>query len=316
MAIPSFAVVFSVHAESRLRPATVSLMNGPLFRFHRPDERLRSYISAYFFADFSGGPPVDVLMYPEWAHIRIALTGVWRIQIGETVSTSPETWSVISGPTSRGVLVHAEPPATTISIGLLPLGWARLIRRSAALHADRLDPLASVFPGAATSLRQAVLDAGSDEAICAVLDKFFLELEAADSTPVSPLLVRMHEMIRDPATRTVEQLAAALGRSDRQLSRLSRDVFGFSPKLLLRRQRFVRSLIALHDNPNLPWKSLTDPGYHDHSHFVRDFRQFMGMSPSRFQALSRLHVDRVAQVRMLQLGVPHQTLQAGSTPEE
>jgi len=295
------------------------LSPSPLFRFYRPHERLRPYISAYFFADFPEGPPVEALMYPEWAHIRIALAGQWRIQIGDTVSATPDCWSVITGPTSRGTRVSARPPASTISIGLLPLGWARLIGRSAAPYADRIEPLASLFPDRAEPLRQALLEAsregpGDDDFACAILDRFFQSLEAAGN-PVPPLLLRAHELLLDPAIATVEQFASELGRSGRQLSRISADLFGFPPKLLLRRQRFVRSLMALHDHPDKPWSMLIDGGYYDHSHFVRDFRQFMDMSPSQFQAQARLHVDRVADVRMLQLGVSHQTLQAGESPD-
>ena len=50
-------------------------MTGSLFRFHRPAERLRPYISAYFFLDLPSGEPSAALMYSEWANIRIALRG-------------------------------------------------------------------------------------------------------------------------------------------------------------------------------------------------------------------------------------------------
>ena len=81
------------------------------------------------------------------------------MRIGETEAATPTDWAVISGPTTRGFTVHATPPAASISIGLLPLGWARLLRRSAAPHADRVDPLISVFPEQTAPLRQALMEA-------------------------------------------------------------------------------------------------------------------------------------------------------------
>ena len=128
---------------------------------------------------------------------------------------------------------------------------------------------------------------------------------------MAPLLPRAYELSLDPEITNTEQMAAALGVSERHLLRLSRDMFGFTPKTLLRRQRFMRSLVALHDNPGQPWSALIDPAYYDHSHFVRDFHQFMDMSPTQFQALPRVNVDRVSYVRALQLGVRHATLQVG-----
>jgi len=249
-------------------------------------------------------------MYPEWANIRIALSGEVRIQIGDTVASSPECMSVITGPTTHSFKVRVRPPAATVNVGLLPTGWARFIKRSAALHADRVDPLTSVFPDHADALRQSLIEAPDDAAACGVLDRFFLSLEPPDE-PISPMLARAYELILDPEIQNVDQFAAALGRSGRQLSRLTRDMFGFSPKTLLRRQRFMRSLVALHDNPGQPWSALIDDNYYDHSHFVRDFHQFMDMSPTQFQAMPRVDVDRVSYVRARQFGVPHRTLQIG-----
>ena len=290
-------------------------MSGSLFRFHWPDERLRPYISAYFFLNIPSGEPSDALMYPEWANIRIALSGAWRMRIGDTEAATPETWSVISGPTTHSFRIHTTPPATSVSIGLLPLGWARLIRRSAALHADRVDPLESVFPEQAEPLRRALLEAADNgttdhAAACAVLDRFFLSLDEPHK-PVPPLLPKAYELMLDPEVTTVEQFADTLGLSQRHLLRLCGDMFGFPPKLLLRRQRFMRSLVALHDNPGQPWSMLIDNNYYDHSHFIRDFHQFMDMSPTEFQASPLVNVDRMAYVRALQLGVRQQKLQVG-----
>ena len=67
-----------------------------------------------------------------------------------------------------------------------------------------------------------------------------------------------------------DALAQALGVSSRHLARLSLRKFGFAPKLLLRRQRFLRTLQELRDHPGEGWASLIDAWYYDQSHFVRD----------------------------------------------
>ena len=71
-----------------------------------------------------------------------------------------------------------------------------------------------------------------------------------------------------------------MGRSPRQLERLTLTYFGLAPKALLRRQRFLRSFAAIREHPPGLWGRLIDPGYVDQSQFVREFRYFMGM-PAR-----------------------------------
>ena len=233
------------------------------------------------------------------------LSGDWTVRVGNTVISTATTAAVIYGPTSRTIKLTATPPSEAVSVGILPLGWTHLIGLSAARFADRLAPLSEVFPDTATSLRRALQDADSDDAKRSVLDDIFLSLGAQRAEP-SSLLLRAHQLILDPAITTAEEFAAGLGRSGRQVSRLSREMFGFSPKLLLRRQRFLRSLTVLRTNHGRPWSELIDPAYYDHSHFVRDFRRFMGMSPSQYYALPRLMVDHAARMREQQIGQSHQ----------
>ena len=81
------------------------------------------------------------------------------------------------------------------------------------------------------------------------------------------------------------------------LERISRRAFGFTPKVLLRRQRFVRSLARFMLDPSLKWIGAIDCHYHDQAQFVRDFRQFMGMTPRQYAALPKPIVNAVMQAR-------------------
>jgi AraC-like DNA-binding protein len=102
----------------------------------------------------------------------------------------------------------------------------------------------------------------------------------------------------DPQIETVTDLTDHVGMNVRSLERLSRRAFGFPPKLLLRRQRFLRSLARFMLDPSLTWLSTLDYQYHDQSHFVRDFKRFMGMSPSAYAKLDKPILIAAARARM------------------
>jgi methylphosphotriester-DNA--protein-cysteine methyltransferase len=56
---------------------------------------------------------------------------------------------------------------------------------------------------------------------------------------------------------------------------------------LLRRQRFLDTLGHVRSAVGDPLRDTLDPDYFDQSHFYRDFRDFMGMSPRAYFAASR-----------------------------
>lgn len=276
-------------------------MAAPHIRFYRPADRLQPYISTYYLADIPSGEPVHDLLHPEWANIRFILSGYWTARLGDVEVNSSTTPATIYGPTSRTISITGMPPTRTAGVGLLPLGWSHLIGLPADKFSDRMASLTEVFPDDADSLWQSAHDAVDDTALRGIFDEFFLRLDTAQRRP-APLLLRAHALLLNPAITTAEQFAAALGRSSRQVARLSLDMFGFPPKLLLRRQRFLRTLAVLRTNLDKPWMTLIDHAYYDHSQFVRDFQRFMGMSPTQYFALPRLLLDPAARLRQSQIG--------------
>ena len=97
-------------------------------------------------------------------------------------------------------------------------------------------------------------------------------------------IVAIHQAVIDPAISTVTQLVERVGASQRTIERTCQQAFGFSPKLLLRRQRFMRSLTQFMLDPSLKWIGALDGSYHDQAQFVRDFHEFMGMTPRDYAA--------------------------------
>ncbi|MBT9473926.1 MAG: helix-turn-helix domain-containing protein [Pseudomonadota bacterium] len=281
----------------------------PSVRFRLPDPALRRFITAYYFVEVPDGPmgAVADLLHPEWANVRFVLGGHWAMELDGT-TYDPAPGAALFGPTSVTGTVRGE-AGSVLGIGLLPLGWAQFFTEPAAAFADRVTPLVQVFGDRAEAVYAALNAAGSDDAQVAILDEFFLALAAAGGAPDS-LLTRAHDLLIDPAIGSVEALAKALGVSSRHLARLSLRMFGFAPKLLLRRQRFLRTLQELREHPGEGSASLIDAWYYDQSHFVRDFHRFMGMSPSAYFALPHQLLGPAARARMAALGASLQGLHA------
>lgn len=287
-------------------------MSAARIRFYKPAEPLQPYLSAYYFTDIDAGGPVEDLMHPEWGNIRCTLSGYWTFQSARSSADSRSMPARLYGPTSQTTRVAGFPPTRTASAGVLPLGWARLIGFPAHRHADRIAPLADVFGTAADRLFAALQAAPDDVALCAILNDFFLQ-RLSESAPPPPLLAQAHALLLNPEIATAQEFAARLGLSSRQMARLSLDMFGFPPKLLLRRQRFLRTLARLRASPKEPWSRQLDAAYYDQSHFVRDFHHFMGCSPTQYFSSARVLLDPAAPLRQRAIGETLQGLHPVAT---
>ena len=273
-----------------------------------PAPELRPYISTYSLTVVAGGSqPVFDEVYPEWANIRLTADGDMAACTGpgELLRCNPAAGI---GPTSHSTHFSLA-PGRYWTIGLLPLGWARMLEVDACDFADRwtfLDqsPEFARF----TSL---VDDIACDDADMAAarIDQRLTSLLMQPPRD-EHAITRTHTALIDPEVTTVSDLAARVGTKIHTLERLCRSVFGFPPKLLLRRQRFLRSLSQFMLDPSLAWINTMDTQYVDQAHFIRDFRRFMDTTPSAYAARPHPVLWAAARARAAVSGKVMQVLQA------
>ncbi len=126
--------------------------------------------------------------------------------------------------------------------------------------------------------------------------------------PHETAIQRTHEAILSDRFSTVAALAQELLTGTRTLERFCGRYFGFTPKLLLRRQRFLRSLAKFMVDPSMKWIHSLDSHYHDQTQFVRDFKHFMLMRPSDYAAMEHPIALTAVRARRMALGEPVQVL--------
>ena len=129
-------------------------------------------------------------------------------------------------------------------------------------------------------------------------------------------VMRIHTALVDGEHHLVADLADTCGMSIRTLERMCHRYFGFTPKLLLRRQRFMRSLSTFmlaaskqhRDGGGARWTEAMDEEYHDQAQFSREFSEFMGMTPSAYAALPHPILASFMEARARIWGSAAQTL--------
>ncbi len=93
--------------------------------------------------------------------------------------------------------------------------------------------------------------------------------------------------------RPVAQVAAHIGLSQRRFIEVFRNEVGLTPKAFSRVCRFQHVLGRVETATHVDWTSVAyDCGYFDQAHFIHDFREFAGVSPTRYlrHRASRNHI--------------------------
>src|SRR3546814_7540835 len=97
-----------------------------------------------------------------------------------------------------------------------------------------------------------------------------------------PHMQAFEQIARHDCTRQVKDVAAELDLSERQFERQCLTSFGHTPKLVLRRSRFLDVAAVIRDMGSQSDEDSADLRYFDQSHRNRDFRRFIGMTPQTF----------------------------------
>ena len=270
-------------------------------RFFMPSPPLAPYITTYYLVEARlpyGGGMVEDWLHPEWGNLRISGGGQWQAAIGAAPLTDGPRM-IASGPTSlctHFTMGHGR----CWGIGLLPAGWARFIDAPADAHSDSFCDAFSTKDFAALTGLAACVDANRPDAAAeaARFDAYLCDLLGQrPQSPAEQRIQQAHAMLMNKDVATVGEMSEQLAMSPRSLERLSLRAFGFAPKLLLRRQRFMRSLAQFMLDPSLAWIRTLDCHYVDQAHFVRDFKRFMTMSPSAYAALDHPVLRAAARAR-------------------
>jgi AraC-like DNA-binding protein len=278
-------------------------------RFYAPPDDLRGWFTTFYYTEIDPGEAglLRDSLHPEWGGLRFFSPGgpeAWT-DAGLRVSG---TMFQATGPTSHPVH-FAIPKVRFWGLGLLPLGWAKAVGQPASALANvicdgQISPAFTRFlPLAETLFSNQPNEAAELDRIIA----FFRQLKP-HPLPDERRLLAIHAALVDPEVVMVTDLVERVAASQRTVERLCLRHFGFAPKLLLRRQRFMRSLAQFMLDPSLKWIGAIDSSYHDQAQFVRDFHEFMGVTPREYAAQPHPVLERFVHERLKAHGAPVQTL--------
>jgi AraC-like DNA-binding protein len=155
---------------------------------------------------------------------------------------------------------------------------------AAALRDERVG-LAELWPGRTERLAEELAAAPATEAAQAVLSSAVMAQVRADPDPAVPALLTLAR-----GGARVDDMADAIGLTERQLHRRCLAAFGYGAKVLQRVLRFDRAIRLARGGTELADVAY-QAGYADQAHMSREVRALAGVSPTAYLAAGRQEAE-------------------------
>ena len=186
----------------------------------------------------------------------------------------------VVGPSSRPVTLQID-GAPVVEIPLSPLDWGRLTTVAAVAMADRIvaarDVGITCLDGVVDRDANDIAGVAINRLADAVVARGSASLDETTTTLIAQLMALIDEGLVFDAATAAEQVST----TPHNLRRIALRWFGFPPKTLLMRRRFIAALERFQET-GMDFAAITNFSYFDASHFLRDANRFLGTTPRRY----------------------------------
>lgn len=200
---------------------------------------------------------------------------------GETLG---QPRSLVSGMSSRWFDAVTCGLSGVLAVAFYPYSANRFFRFPLSRFEGKSWSLCEVAGYEAEAVEQRLSEAVSHSERVAVVEQFLLSrLHSANDSGYRLIRHVMNRIEQCRAQITVASLASEAGLSPRSLERKFSAMVGHSPKQYLRVARFLSAVADLSRIQHEPLVQLAySNGYFDQAHFIRDFTEFSGYTPTAF----------------------------------
>lgn len=252
----------------------------------QPNADLTSFVKCYWTLEGPAHPdPEKQRIVPDGCMEMIFLCGDLYRQYFEDGSHILQPRAFVFGQITKPLEIQQTGKVDIFAIRFHPHGFMPFTTVAASQMENRAVPLVELFGAQAAVLEAAMFDALTTTERVEVIETFLMNClvtkEAIDrliSSSVGTLLSLNGQL-------SVAELSKELAVNRRQLERKFAAQVGLSPKQLakiFRLQATLKTMLS-QESPSLTVLAY-DGEYFDQTHFIKDFKEFTGVSPKKFYA--------------------------------
>jgi AraC-like DNA-binding protein len=187
--------------------------------------------------------------------------------------------SVIVGPQLTRVTLDINRSHKAVRVGFHPGGLYRLLGISMCGMIDESYDATDVFGAEMKEINDRLQEDMDFDQIHQIIEGFLLKKVSRLKTAL-PFDKAMLALLHYNGNIPMDKIASLSCLSLRQFERISKERIGIPPKLFARLTRFSKAYRMHEQFSGLNWTAIAhECGYFDQMHFIRDFKEFAGVTP-------------------------------------
>jgi AraC-like DNA-binding protein len=253
------------------------------FQFYSPHSPLDVFVDPFWYYEYYNPPYSREYVVPDGSMYVI-------IELGSDSIEQSFRHSAMLGISSKLIIVEPCRDATPVIVmRFKPGGIAPFIRIPADELFNSYVSLEDLWGPAGKELHYQLVEAESIRAKFGLIEQFLLLQMSSLPDPVVRFALQEFQYVSP--RRTVSSVTDKIGISPRRFIQIFKEKVGTTPKLFCRIQRFQGVLDVIQTSGHIEWSDIAvSCGYFDHSHLIKDFKEFTGVNPSDFvSSLVQVH---------------------------
>jgi AraC-like DNA-binding protein len=205
--------------------------------------------------------------------------------------------AVLSGARTKSFVIDTVQEERVFGIQFQPGGTFPFFRPPASEMENQTIDLLGLWGRAGDELRERLLAASTIDQMFLLSEKFLLVQMVRPLRLHRAVAFAQQQFCRYPHRVSVGSVVADVGMSQRRFIQLFHEQVGLTPKAFCRVRRFQRILHKVHKTREVDWADVALAcGYYDQAHFIHDFRDFSGITPSQYLARATEHLNHVPEL--------------------
>lgn len=254
------------------------------YQVYTPSPELLPFVKCYWTLDDPGNETlVKQRIVPDGCMEMIFHYGDLYRQYLEDGTSILQPRSFIFGQITTYLEIAPTGKSGIFAARFLPEGLAPFLPAPVSALEDKAVDIYTLFAENGRTLEMEILNASNAKQRIQLIESFLLSLLEQPQTIDTITKACVEAIIRSQGHLGMLELADQVNINRRNMERRFASVIGISPKQLSKVVRLQATLRMLEQKNFSNLTSLAyENGYYDQAHFIKDFREFTGMSPKSF----------------------------------
>lgn len=191
--------------------------------------------------------------------------------------------SKIFGVTKGRFSTLLEGKGSVFGIKFRPGGFYPFFQKNISTLTNKTIPISELTKSDILPLENEIFQKEDEESRIKIIETW-LENILPESDPKIPLINSMIDKIKeDRSIQSVDQISKLFSINLRSLQRLFREYVGVSPKWVIQRFRIQEVAERIEKEKSIHYTEMAlELGYYDQAHFIKDFKNTIGLSPEEY----------------------------------